>query len=297
MKVGMLLNVNNFTVDPATLARDAEELGFESLWTGDHPAIPIETTTPMPGTAEDIPEMYRHVSDPLVVLSLMAAATERLKLGTGIYILPCRNPVLTALQVATLDYFSSGRVLLGVGTGWLKEELDIFGADHANRMAQLKEYLAAVRALWSDRQASFDGRWVSFPPMDLNPRPFREGGPPVHLGSWGPKAVRRVAAWEVDGWLPMLVSPDDLRVEMDKLRLECEKRGRDPASIEVTLFEYDPGGDRAAGQEFLERYAEAGAHRVVLIQGLGDYMGSHEAALWTPEAYRGQLEAVAARYL
>jgi len=296
MKVGMLLNVNNHTVDPATLARAVESAGFESLWVGDHPVIPVRTDSAMQGSGEEIPESYAHVSDPFVALSMMAAVTTTLKLGTGLCILPVRHPIMTALQAATLDWFSKGRLLFGVGCGWLREELELLGADHPRRLAQTREYADAIRALWSNPVQPFEGEWVSFPEVKLNPRPAQPGGPKLHLGTWGPKAVGRVAEW-ADGWLPMLLTPEQLAAEMEKLRAECEKRGRDADEIEVTLFEYDPGGDRDASQEFLARYAEAGADRVVVIQGLGDHMGSHEWGTWSEVRFRDQLEHVASRYL
>lgn len=296
MKVGLLLNVNNHTVDPTTLAKGVEDAGFESFWVGDHPVIPRATTSPMQGSGEEIPEAYAHVGDPFVLLSMMAAATSTLKLGTGICILPARHPIMTALQGATLDWFSGGRLLFGVGCGWLREELSLLGADYDKRLAQTREYADAIRALWNDPERAFDGEWVSFPEVKLNPRPAQAGGPKIHLGTWGPKAVGRVAEW-ADGWLPMLVTPQELAAEMDKLREECERRGRDVDEIEVTLFEYDPGGDRDASQEFLARYAEAGADRVVVIQGLGDHMGAHEWGTWGPDRFREQLDDVASRYL
>jgi probable F420-dependent oxidoreductase len=296
MKVGMLLNVNNHTVDPATLARAVEEAGFESLWVGDHPVLPVRTDSPMQGSGEEIPEAYAHVSDPFVALSMMAAATTTLKVGTGICVLPARHPIMTALQAATLDWFSRGRLLFGVGCGWLREELELLGVDHARRLEQTREYVGAIRALWHDPEQAFEGEWVSFPEVKLNPRPFRPGGPKIHLGTWGPRAVERVAEW-ADGWLPMLVTPEQLAAEMDKLRVACERRGRDREEIEVTLFEYDPRADRDASQEFLARYREAGADRLVVIQGLGDHMGSHEWATWSAERFRERLDDVAQRFL
>lgn len=296
MNVGLLVNVNNHTVDPATLAAAVEEVGFESLWVGDHPAIPYETEAPMQGSGGEIPEAYAHVSDPFVALSFAAAATSTLKLGTGVCIVTARHPVHTALQAATLDYFSGGRLLFGVGCGWLPEELALFGVDYPRRLAQAREQVEALRALWSDPEQPFDGEWTSFPRLKLNPRPAQAGGPDVLLGTWGERAPGRVAEW-ADGWLPMLVTPDELAVAMGRLREECEKRDRDPEQIEVTLFEYDPGGDRDACQEFLARYADAGADRVVVIEGLGDHMGAHEWGTWGPDGYRDQLDGVAARFL
>ena len=296
MKVGLLVNVNNHTVDPATLAAAVEAAGFESLWVGDHPAIPYETDAPMQGSGGEIPEAYAHVSDPFVALSFAAAATSTLKLGTGACIVTARHPVHTALQVSTLDHFSGGRLLFGVGCGWLPEELALFGVDYPRRLAQAREHVEAMRALWSDPEQPFDGEWTSFPRLKLNPRPAQAGGPDVLLGTWGERAPARVAEW-ADGWLPMLVSPDELAAAMERLREECELRGRDPERIEVTLFEYDPGGDRDACQEFLARYAESGADRVVVIEGLGDHMGAHEWGSWGPDDFREQLSGVAARFL
>lgn len=296
MKIGLLVNVNNFTVDPATLAHSVEEVGFESMWVGDHPVMPVTTTTPMPGSLGEIPEAYAHVSDPIVALSMAAAATKRLKLGTGIYIVPCRHPVLSALQLATLDFFSDGRLLLGVGCGWLQEELEVMGADFPRRYSQMKEYVAAMRELWRSPEASFEGRWANFPPVRLNPRCAQEGGPPVLLGAWGPTAPGRVAEW-ADGWLPMMLPPEELAVEIRRLREECERIGRDPSTVSVTVFEYEAGVDRAGSQEIVARFEQAGVDRLVLIQGLGDHTGSHDWALWSPEEYRGRLEQGAERYL
>jgi alkanesulfonate monooxygenase SsuD/methylene tetrahydromethanopterin reductase-like flavin-dependent oxidoreductase (luciferase family) len=250
MKVGMLLNVNNHTVGPASLARAAEAAGFESLWVGDHPVICI---------------------------------------------LPVRHPIMTALQGATLDCFSNGRLLFGVGCGWLREELELLGADHARRLEQTREHIEAIRAL-SDPVRPFEGEWVTFAEVKLNPRPAQPGGPRIHLGTWRPTAVRRVAEW-ADGWLPMLVMPEQLAADLEQLRAECERRGRDPEEFEVTLFEYDPRGDRDALQELLGRYADPGADRVGRIQGLGDHMGSHEWETWSADRFGAGVADVAGRYL
>jgi probable F420-dependent oxidoreductase len=296
MKVGLLVNVNNYTVDPGTLGAAVEEAGFESLWMGDHPVIPYEAKAPMQGSGGEIPEAYAHVSDPFVALAMAAARTSDLKLGTGIVVLPNRNPIITALQASTLDHFSGGRLLFGVGAGWLQDQLEVLGADYPRRLPQAREYVEAIRALWAEPEQAFEGEWTSFPRLKLNPRPATAGGPKIHLGTWGEKAPARVAAW-ADAWLPMLVSPEDLAEAMKSLEAECAKVGRDAGEIDVTLFEYDPGGDRAAAQEFLERYAEAGADRVVMIQGLGDHMGSEEWGAWAEDSFRQKLDDVRSRFL
>jgi probable F420-dependent oxidoreductase len=296
VQVGLLVNVNNFTVDPGRLGEAVEAAGFESLWVGDHPAIPYETDAEMHQVGGEIPEAYAHVADPFVALAMAAARTSTLKLGTGIAIVSARPPVITALQASTLDFFSGGRLLFGVGAGWLEGELTVLGADYPNRLAQTRDHVEAMRALWATPERAHDGRWASFPRLKLNPRPAQEGGPKVHLGTWGERAPARVAAW-ADAWLPMLVTPEDLKAALAQLEVECEKVGRDAAEIEITLFEYDAGGDRAASQDFLAGYAEAGADRVVVISGMGDSMGSDDWGAWTPEGYEDQLADVARRYL
>jgi probable F420-dependent oxidoreductase len=296
MKVGLLVNVNNHTVDPATLGSAVEAAGFESLWMGDHPVIPYVAKTPMPGTDGEIPEAYAHVADPFVALSMAAATTSTLKLGTGVVVLPNRSPIITALQASTLDWFSGGRLLLGVGAGWLQDQIEVLGGDYPRRLSQTREYAEAMRALWADPERPFEGEWTSFPQLKLNPRPATKGGPKIHLGTWGQKAPARVAAW-ADAWLPMLVSPEDLKQARVSLEEECAKVGRDASEIEVTLFEYEPGGDRDAAQEFLRGYADAGADRVVMIQGLGDHMGSDEWGAWASDSFRDKLEDVASRFL
>jgi probable F420-dependent oxidoreductase len=243
----------------------------------------------------DIPDAYAHLSDPFVALAMAANSTSTLRLGTGIVLLPTRAPMITALQAATLDHFSDGRLELGIGAGWLQDQIEILGGDFPNRLAQTKEYVAAMRALWAEPEEAFEGKWISFPKVKLNPRSTRKGGPRIHLGTWGGKAPIRVANWG-DGWLPMLVSPGEL-AEAKKLMVEqCEKIGRDPAEVEISVFEYDKP-DREQAQEMLGQYAEAGADRVVAIQGLGDEMGSNEGVAWAPQTFREQLAVAKERYL
>ncbi len=145
MKIGMLAVLNEHSVDPATFARRAEALGFESIWLPDHPVMPAHTSTPLPETPPgkgEIPEHYSRMCDPFVAMAMAAGATTRLMVGTGVCLVPERNPMLTAKEVATLDAFSNGRVLFGIGAGWLKEESELLGADYPHRWTQTREYIA-----------------------------------------------------------------------------------------------------------------------------------------------------------
>jgi probable F420-dependent oxidoreductase len=298
MKTGILINVNNATAHPTDLARCAEEIGFESLWVGDHVTVPVKMAAGMPGAGGPLPEAYAHISDPFVVLAMAAAVTQTLRVGVGACILPNRNPILTAKQAATLDWFSKGRLLFGVGAGWLQEQMEVMGADFPRRLSQTREYVAVMKALWTGPGdvASFSGKWTRFQDMRLNPRPATPGGPRVLLGTWGPRAAERVAEW-ADGWLPMLVDPVKLKAGVDQLRVECERRGRDHRVIEVSAFIYDAGASRQESRELLERYEEAGADRVVLIEGMGTKMGARDWIAWSPDTYRDELEQAAGRFL
>jgi probable F420-dependent oxidoreductase len=290
MKIGFLTVVNEYSAGPASLARKAEALGFESVWVPDHAIIPVHTTTPLPETQPgqgQIPDVYSHMCDPFVAMSMMAAATSRLKVGTGVCLVPERNPIITANEIATLDAFSEGRVLFGIGAGWLKEESEILGGDFPHRWSQTREYIAAMRELWTKDEASFEGKYVKFPPVRLYPKPASKGGPPVLIGSKDRNALRWVAHWG-DGWCPIFYSPAEMKTELGKLRNECAAAGRDFAKLDITIFKRELRGDRAAVQAGLKEYEDAGVHRFVLML---------IASRFDPEGYGPELERLATIYL
>ena len=290
MKVGFLTVVNERSVDPASLARKAEELGFESVWVPDHPIIPVHTSTPLPESQPGqggIPEIYSHMSDPFVAMSMMAAVTTRLKVGTGVCLIPERHPLITANEVATLDAFSDGRVLFGIGAGWLKEESEILGGDFPHRWSQTREYIQAMRELWTKDEASFEGKYVKFPPVKLYPKPVRKGGPPVLIGSKDRNALRWTARWG-DGWCPIFYSATEMKTHLAKLREECNAVGRDFSQLDITIFKRELRGDRGAVQAGLQEYAAAGVHRFVLML-MGTRLDRQSCA--------GELERLAALYI
>jgi probable F420-dependent oxidoreductase len=290
MKIGFLTVLNERSVDPTSLARKAEELGFESAWVPEHAIIPVHTTTPLPETQPGqgaIPEVYSHVCDPFVAMSMMAAVTTRLKLGTGVCLIPERHPLVTANEIATLDAFSEGRVLLGIGAGWLKEESEILGGDFPHRWSQTREYIQAMRELWTKDEASFDGEYVKFPPVKLNPKPARKGGPPVLIGSKDRNALRWTARWG-DGWCPIFYSPSEMKIHLARLREECAAVNRDFSQLDITIFKRELRGDRNAVQTGLREYEAAGVHRFVLM-----LIGSR----LDRQSYAGELERLAALYI
>jgi probable F420-dependent oxidoreductase len=218
----------------ARLARRAEELGYESWWVGEHVVVP---TGPGPRPMDPADPML----DPLVHLAYVAAVTERLWLGTGIIILPQRNPLVLAKQVASLDVLTGGRLLLGVGAGWLEAEMNAIGVAMSERGRRTDEYLAAMHELWTEEAPSYEGRHVSFDAVDAHPRPVRPDGPRIVIGGHSPAAFRRAVA-HGHGWFGNGSSPEDLARHLDGLAraaTEVERPDR-LGPLEVTFMQLDP---------------------------------------------------------
>jgi probable F420-dependent oxidoreductase len=285
MKIGLLMPFTGYTANPADFARKAEQLGFESVWIPEHPILPVNPKTPFPSTKGPIPNVYSQMCDPFVALSMAAAATTKLKLATGICLVPERNPIVTAKEVATLDAFSGGRFLFGIGAGWLREESELLGVDFPKRWTQTAEYIAAMRELWSKDEASFEGKYVKFTPVRCNPKPIQQPGPPVLIGSLDKNALKRVAKW-ADGWCPIGVPHGYLKSKLDELRRECDAVGRDFAKLDITAMGFVQG-DRAAVQAGVNEYAKAGTHRFVI--GVPNQL--------KPDQYEAELTRLASLYV
>ena len=261
MNVGLFVFATDSSLDIAQLARRAEELGFDSFWVPEHSVMPVTTTTPYPGSSDGvIPEAYFRIVDPLVALGRASAVTERIKLGTCVCLVPEHQPVLLAKQVATLDHYSGGRFILGIGAGWLKEETEVMGGDFEHRWSQTREAVLAMKELWTKEEAEYHGNYVDFPPLISIPKPVQKPHPPVYLGSLAPNVFKRVAAWG-DGWMPIEVDPDDVRrgrAALDELGAEA---GREPGSLGVSVL---GEAGQITDRKTLDAFEEAGADRVVL---------------------------------
>ena len=166
MKIGLLMPFTEDTANPADFCRAAEALGFESMWVPEHPILPANPKTQFP-QGGPIPPVYSHMGDQFVALSMAAAATKKLKLATGICLVLEHNPMILAKQIGNLDNFSGGRFIFGIGAGWLREETELLGGDFPHRWTQTAEYVAAMRALWTKGEASFEASTSSFPRSDL----------------------------------------------------------------------------------------------------------------------------------
>jgi probable F420-dependent oxidoreductase len=261
MDIGVMIAATAEAGNIAEIARTVEELGFESLFIPEHPVIPIDFKTIPPGGG-DLPEHYGRWMDPFVALSVAAAVTKRIKLGTGICLLPEREPLVTAKTIASLDVISGGRVILGVGGGWLREETEALGTQFGQRWKRLRETVEALRVLWTQAEPSYEGELVRFPKLRCEPKPIQKPGPPILLGAHGPKAFDRVAR-TYDGWIPLAGRPEKFKGQVETLRKVVAEAGRDPAALQINAF-VAPGDDGVSLQD-LRGYRDAGVQRLVLF--------------------------------
>ena len=255
MSVGIIVPLPAYTVDPAFIAQKAEELGFESIWYHEHPILPVHSDTPFPSTGGPIPETYRHFTDPFIALARASAVTSKIKLCTGITLVPERNPLVLAKQVAALDQYSDGRFLFGVGAGWNREETTIMGGDFDHRWTQTEEAVAVLKELWTKDEAEFHGQYYDFPPVFCYPKPVQKPHPPVILGGHARNVLQRIARWG-DGWLPMRADPGEIEESRKILDTLAAERGRDPVSITISVFGQQPDTTRDQVQAFLNASAD-----------------------------------------
>jgi probable F420-dependent oxidoreductase len=252
------------TNDMAAVGKRAEELGFESYWLPDHLVIPVDKEVVYPGTppGEDEPDYIFQIADPIVGLSAVAAVTSTIKLGTGVCLVAERNPIALAIQLATLDGISGGRVLFGIGGGWCKEECEVLGGDFDHRWTQIKEYIGAMKALWTQDPSEYHGHYVDFAPLRAFPKPVQEPHPPILLGSIdNPRAFRRVVEWG-DGWIPVVQDVDEFAAGAERLRRMAADAGRDPDSIDLTVFGL--GGQWMTVDDY-HAFEKAGCGRLILF--------------------------------
>jgi probable F420-dependent oxidoreductase len=256
MKFALTIFPTDEAIRPDELARAAEDRGFESLFFPEHTHIPCSRKTPYPAGGE-LPREYTRTHDPFVALTMAAAVTKKIKLATGICLVIERDPITTAKEVASLDYLSGGRAMLGIGAGWNVEEMGNHGTDFKSRWQLLRERVEAMKAIWQHERAEYHGNLVGFDPIWSFPKPVQKPHPPVLLGGHGRKALERVVRY-CDGWMPISLRAGDLRKEIAELRETAKKAGRDPKSISISVF-WAPA-DRAK----IDEYEEIGVERAIL---------------------------------
>ena len=257
MNIGTSVPLPAYNIDPAFMAKKAEDLGFDSIWYAEHPAVPVHSESPFPSTGGEIPWTYSHFTEPYIALARASAVTTRIKLGTGITLVPERNPLLLAKEIATLDLYSGGRFIFGVGTGWLKEETELMGGDFAHRWSQTREALDVMKKLWTQEEAEHHGKYFDFPLVRSYPKPVQKPYPPILIGGAAKNVLQRVVD-HADGWLPNRVTPAELENSRRQIEKLATAAGRDPNTITITVYGQEP--DRAA----FKSLQDAGADRVVV---------------------------------
>jgi len=237
------------------VAQLAEQAGFDSVWTGEHVVLPDPRETPSPAHPQT--EML----DPAVALSFVAAHTESIRLGTGIVILPQRNPVVLAKEMASVDVLSRGRLMLGVAAGYLHQEFAAIGAPFAERGARTDEAIDVIRALWTQEHPTFEGQFWSFSGIDAQPRPVQQPSPPIVVGGHSAAAHRR-AVRQGNGWYGFALDVESTRAGLEGLERAREETTRpdDLGELEISIT---PPADVSA--EDVERYAELGVDRLILL--------------------------------
>jgi probable F420-dependent oxidoreductase len=262
MKVGLIpINIRMESMEQIVgLAQYAESLGFESVWTFEHVMVPVEYESKYPyskdgkmGGGSDNPFL-----DPLIALTAVAAHTKNIRLGTGVNILSQANPLLLAKQAASLDVLSNGRLMLGAGIGWLKEEFEAMGVPFERRGARYDDYVVAMRKVWSGDVVEHQSDFLNWSGFQSYPLPKQKGGVPIIVGGSKGKAFERIAKYG-DGWFAPTNDAATLKPMLEPLRAACDAAGRDYDSVEITSM-----WDNQGGMEAVQAFADIGVSRIIV---------------------------------
>ena len=252
MRFGVTAFLTDRSITPVEFARAAADRGFDGVYVPEHTHIPTSRATPAP-MGEPLPEQYWRCLDPFVALTQAATAVPSIRVGTGICLVAQHDPIVLAKQVATLDHLTGGRFVFGIGFGWNREEAEDHGVDFPRRRELVREKVLAMRSLWTQDEASFDGEFVHVSASAAWPKPSKI---PIYIGgAGGPKMFAAIAEY-ADGWMP--IGGRGIKAALPELRAACEAKGRDPGSVEVIPFGTIPDEGK------LEYYASLGITDVVL---------------------------------
>ena len=286
MKVGLIpVNIGVPSVEPMlAIAEKAEQVGIESVWTFEHVVVPVDYHSKYPYSADGkmgvTPET--NFVDPLVALTAIAARTKKIRLGTGVNILSQTNPLYLAKQAASLDFVSKGRLMLGLGIGWLKEEFEAVGVPFEKRGARFDDYVVAMRKAWSGDVVEHQSEFVHWTGFKTYPLPVQRPGVPIVIGGNKGKAFERVAKLG-DGWYAPTANIAQLEPMMKELRAACAKVGRDPKTIEISCM-WIPATE---GPDVVKRYADLGVSRLIVpvmaLGGVGPEVIERFANEWLPK--------------
>jgi probable F420-dependent oxidoreductase len=247
MRVGVFYFPVHYGIEPGELGKALEERGYDSLFVCEHTHIPTSRKSPFPGGG-DLPKRYIHTHDPFVALSFAAASTKLLKLGTGICLVPQRDPILTAKSVASLDFLSGGRFIFAIGGGWNVEEMENHGARYDTRFKLLRERVLAMKEMWTKEAAEFHGEMVDFDPIWVYPKPLQRPHPPILLGGETDHTLRRVVEF-CNGWFPRATPSFDPKEAVGRLRQMASTTGRKFDELSITVFRAPADRDKLAAYQ------------------------------------------------
>jgi probable F420-dependent oxidoreductase len=252
MKIGFSLpNIGPIgTAEALTkVAQRAEALGYHSLWTIERLLYPLKLQRPYPGTPDgSLPEIYKHSLDPLEALMFVAGQTKKIKLGTSVLDMPYYNPVMLARRLSTIDFLSNGRLLVGLGLGWSKDEMDATGADMTKRGALADEFLQVLKTIWTTNPVEFHGKFYNIPKSYINPKPVQKPHPPIYLGAFVPAALKRLAS-VADGWNPVFLPVPVMAQMFDSIKQMAKEAGRDPSALVMVVHAILELTDKPLGKE------------------------------------------------
>lgn len=255
MKFGVFYFPTDYGIQVPELAVELENRNIESLFVCEHTHIPTSRKSPFPGGGE-LPKKYIHTHDPFIALSFAAALTKKLRLGTGICLVPQHDPIVLAKVIASLDMMSGGRFEFGIGGGWNVDEMNNHGVEYKTRFKQMREHTEAMKAIWTQDEASYHGEFVNFDPIWSYPKPTQRPHPPILLGGETDYTLKRIVEY-CDGWIPRGNMDFDPKVSLKRLHDMADKHGRDPKELSTTLFR------GPTTKEALDACCEAGVDRVL----------------------------------
>ena len=257
MLIGVHIFPTQFSFQPDELAQAAEERGFESVWFSEHSHIPLRFLNTQ-DSSSSLPEYYWQTYDIFIAMALATAATKNIKVGTGISLVVERDPIFLAKETATLDLLSKGRLIFGVGAGWLEAEMADHGVASRTGFHLLKEKIQAIKEIWTTAESEFHGKFVNFDSMKAFPKPFQQPHPPIIMGGEGQKAID-CAAEVCDGWAPWCMDWTKVKEAIAFLKKQAVAYGRDPNLLEISLFE-----EAIPDKTTLEEMETAGIKRLIL---------------------------------
>jgi len=257
MDIGFFSYNSDYGIRPEELAKELESRDFDSFWVGEHTHIPASRKTPFPGGVE-LPRPYYHFRDPFVSLAAAAAVTKTLKIGTGISLVVQHDPIVLAKTVATLDHLSNGRFEFGIGGGWNQEEMENHGYPFKHRWKLLQERIQAMKAIWTEEEASYSGEYINFEKIVSYPKPTQTPHPPILMGGATDMSLKRVARY-CDGWMPIDALLTNPELMIKKLQGIIKDSGRDPKQINLSVF-----CQTNRDSDSIKRYQDAGFTRAII---------------------------------